>query len=62
MSDFLIAKDEGRLVKLNGIQHAHFIPKSIRANPNYPLKLKESNVIELYDDYIIIRPKKEGEE
>lgn len=35
---------------------------SITENPNFPLKIKESNIIELYDDCIVIRPKRVEDE
>lgn len=61
-NSLLLAKDQGSIVKLNKNQQAHFIPKSVRDNPNYPLKFKEKNIVEMYDGYIIIRPKKTQEE
>lgn len=57
MTDKLIASAEGRLIKLEAEKKGHYIPKEISGNPNFPLKLRETNVVELYDGYIVIRPK-----
>lgn len=61
MSDLLIARGKGSIIKLKSNKQAHYLPISITENPNYPLKFKESDIVELYEDHIIIRPKIEGE-
>jgi len=57
----LIARGKGSIIKLKSNKQAHYLPISITENPNYPLKFKESNVVELYEDCIIIRPRTQGD-
>ncbi len=59
--DKLIATAEGKLIKLDKDKKAHYIPITISENPNFPLKFRETNVIELYEGYIIIRPKRDDD-
>jgi len=59
--NLLIAKGEGKIIKIREKLQAHYLPVTITGNPNYPLKLKEKNIVELYENYIIIRPKIQGE-
>jgi len=55
--DKIIAQAEGKLSSLHDCKKTHYIPKSISENPNFPLKTGISNIVELYDGFIIIRPK-----
>lgn len=59
MENKLIAKSEGRLIKLESKKLAHYLPVAIIDNPNFKefFKLRETNIIELYPGYMIIRPK-----
>ncbi len=57
MTNKLIAIAEGKLIKLEAEKKAHYIPMAISNNPNFPLKIRETNIVELYEDCIIIRPK-----
>lgn len=55
----IIACATGRMIKLEANKKAHYLPVSIIENPNFPLKPGQTNVIELYKGYIIIRPQED---
>ena len=57
----LIATAEAKLIKIEGENMAHHFPVEISGNSNFPLKLRETNVVELYEDCIIIRPKRKDD-
>ncbi len=55
MNRKLLARSNASVIKLEGGKLAHYLPKSIIDNPNFPLSRDTQNVVELYDEYIIIR-------
>lgn len=51
----VIARDKGSIIKQTSGRKAHYLPKSISDNPNFPILLdKQKNVVELYDGFMII--------
>lgn len=61
MKNKLIAIGKASIIKLEGTKKAHYLPSSISSNPNFPLKENIQNIVELYDGFIIIRPKRKDE-
>lgn len=54
----LIVSAEGNLLKLEADKRGHLIPMKILNNPNFILKLRDVNIVDLYDDgSVTIRPK-----
>ena len=62
-SSAILAQNQGSIVKINGTQEAHFIPKKVRTHNTYKklFKFKNRNIVELYPDRIVIRPKTKAE-
>ncbi len=61
MTDEPIVTAEGGLIKIESNKMAHYIPVIISGHEKFPLKMREKHIVELYEDHIVIRLKRNDE-